>query len=38
VIAHEGAWLGADTFVSFDLAAVRLMTAKGEKARQPAPA
>ncbi|MDQ2860049.1 MAG: type II toxin-antitoxin system VapC family toxin [Pseudomonadota bacterium] len=38
VIAHEGAWLGADTFVSFDLAAVRLMTARGEKARQPAPA
>ena len=38
VIAHEGAWLGADTFVSFDVAAVRLMTARGEKARQPGPA
>lgn len=34
-IAHEGARLGAETFVSFDVAAVRLMTARGERARQP---
>ena len=32
-IAHEGNWLGADTFVSFDKRAVRLMEAKGKSAR-----
>ena len=29
VIAHEGNWLGADTFVSFDSKAVKLMEARG---------
>jgi len=29
VIAYEGSWLGADTFVSFDKTAVRLMEARG---------
>lgn len=33
VIAHEGSWLGADTFVSFDKRAVRLMQAHGDSAR-----
>jgi predicted nucleic-acid-binding protein len=33
VIAHEGNWLGADTFVSFDKKAVRLMEAQGRSAR-----
>src|SRR5664279_4958906 len=33
VIAHEGNWLGADTFVSFDKKAVRLMKAQGKSAR-----
>jgi predicted nucleic-acid-binding protein len=33
VIAHEGNWLGADTFVSFDKKAVRLMEARGKSAR-----
>ena len=33
VIAYEGSWLGADTFVSFDKKAVRLIHAKGESAR-----
>jgi predicted nucleic-acid-binding protein len=33
VIAYEGSWLGADTFVSFDRRAVRLMTAQGKAAR-----
>ena len=33
VIAHEGNWLGADTFVSFDKQAVRLMEAQGKSAR-----
>ena len=33
VIAHEGSWLGADTFVSFDKKAVRLMEAQGKSAR-----
>ncbi|HTB01779.1 MAG TPA: type II toxin-antitoxin system VapC family toxin [Bradyrhizobium sp.] len=32
-IAHEGNWLGADTFVSFDKRAVKLMEAKGKSAR-----
>lgn len=33
VIAHEGSWLGADTFVSFDERAVKLMGAQGQSAR-----
>jgi predicted nucleic-acid-binding protein len=32
-IAYEGSWLGADTFVSFDKRAVRLMEAQGKSAR-----
>jgi predicted nucleic-acid-binding protein len=32
VIAYEGKWLGADTFVSFDKKAVRLMDAQGGSA------
>jgi predicted nucleic-acid-binding protein len=33
VISHEGAWLGAETFVSFDKKAVKLVQAGGESAR-----
>lgn len=33
VIACEGNWLGADTFVSFDKKAVKLMDAQGKSAR-----
>lgn len=33
VIAHEGSWLGAETFVSFDRKAMRLMAAQGKSAR-----
>src|SRR5437764_12829907 len=33
IIAYEGNWLGAETFVSFDKKAVQLMRAKGESAR-----
>ncbi|MFK4512328.1 type II toxin-antitoxin system VapC family toxin [Bradyrhizobium daqingense] len=33
VIAHEGDWLGADTFVSFDKRAVKLVEASGGLAR-----
>jgi predicted nucleic-acid-binding protein len=33
VIAHEGKWLGANSFVSFDSKAVKLMKARGEAAR-----
>ena len=33
VIAYEGSWLGADTFVSFDRRAVRLVEAQGGSAR-----
>jgi predicted nucleic-acid-binding protein len=33
VIAHEGSWLGADSFVSFDKMAVKLMEAQGQSAR-----
>lgn len=33
VIAYEGSWLGAETFVSFDRKAVKLMEARGESAR-----
>ena len=32
-IAFEGGWLGADTFVSFDRRAVRLLNARGESAQ-----
>ena len=33
VIAHEGNWLGADTFVSFDKRAVKLLEVTGKSAR-----
>jgi predicted nucleic-acid-binding protein len=33
VIAFDGAWLGADEFVSFDRRAVRLVNAHGGAAR-----
>jgi predicted nucleic-acid-binding protein len=33
VIAYEGGWLGADTFVSFDKKAVKFMKAQGESVR-----
>lgn len=33
VIAYEGNWLGADTFVSFDKRAVKLMEEQGQSAR-----
>jgi len=33
IIAHEGAWLGADTFVSFDREAVGLLRKHGHPAR-----
>jgi predicted nucleic-acid-binding protein len=32
-IAYEGSWLGADTFVSFDKRAVKLIAAQGDAAR-----
>jgi predicted nucleic-acid-binding protein len=32
-IAYEGNWLGAETFVSFDKHAVKVMQARGESAR-----
>lgn len=35
VIAHEGYWLGAETFVSFDKRAVELVEASGGLARRP---
>jgi len=35
VIAHEGQWLGGNTFVSFDVKAVELLTAQGHSARLP---
>ncbi len=35
VIAYEGQWLGADTFVSFDAEAVSLLKAQGQAARLP---
>jgi predicted nucleic-acid-binding protein len=34
-VAHEGNWLGADTFVSFDKKTVRLMEAQGKSAQLP---
>ncbi len=33
VIAHEGSWLGGDTFVSFDRQAVSLLVGQGLAAR-----
>lgn len=33
VIAHEGEWLGAEKFVSFDRSAVKLLIARGRSAR-----
>ncbi|MCV0414425.1 MAG: type II toxin-antitoxin system VapC family toxin [Brevundimonas sp.] len=33
VIAHEGRWLGGETFVSFDVQAVRLLAEAGQAAR-----
>ncbi len=33
VIAYEGEWLGAETFVSFDRKAVALLVAQGRNAR-----
>jgi predicted nucleic-acid-binding protein len=33
VIAYEGRWLGAETFVSFDKKAVEMLTAQGVSAR-----
>jgi predicted nucleic-acid-binding protein len=33
VIAHEGAWLGAEEFVSFDKKAVSLLKQQGKRAR-----
>ena len=33
VIAYEGSWLGAETFVSFDKKAVKRVEAQGEAAR-----
>lgn len=33
VIAYEGSWLGAETFLSFDKKAVKLLKAQGEAAR-----
>ncbi|HEY5793597.1 MAG TPA: type II toxin-antitoxin system VapC family toxin [Bosea sp. (in: a-proteobacteria)] len=35
VIAHEGAWLGGKTFLSFDHKAVALLKAQGREARVP---
>jgi predicted nucleic-acid-binding protein len=33
VIAYEGRWLGAETFVSFDKKAVEMLAAQGVSAR-----
>jgi predicted nucleic-acid-binding protein len=33
VIAHEGIWLGAEEFVSFDKQAVKLLKTQGKRAR-----
>jgi predicted nucleic-acid-binding protein len=35
VIAYEGNWLGADSFISFDRKAVKLIEAQGQSARVP---
>ena len=34
VIAYEGYWLGGETFVSFDRAAVALLTMQGHRAQR----
>jgi predicted nucleic-acid-binding protein len=34
VIAHEGKWLGGNTFASFDKEAVKLLKAQGHKVKQ----
>lgn len=36
VIAHQGSWLGAETFLSFDKQAVRRLQAQGLSAHTPA--
>jgi predicted nucleic-acid-binding protein len=36
VIAHEGRWLGCDTFLSFDKRAIKLLAAAGRKTLVPA--
>lgn len=36
VIAHEGRWLGCDTFLSFDKQAIKLLAAAGRKTQVPA--
>ena len=33
IIAYEGSWLGAETFISFDKKAVKLMEARGKSVR-----
>jgi predicted nucleic-acid-binding protein len=33
IMAHEGQWLGGETFVSFDREAVRLLAEQGQKAK-----
>jgi predicted nucleic-acid-binding protein len=33
VIAHEGGWLGGETFLTFDQKAVKLLEARGQSAR-----
>jgi predicted nucleic-acid-binding protein len=33
LIAYEGAWLGGDTFVSFDKQAVSLLSDQGKRAK-----
>jgi predicted nucleic-acid-binding protein len=35
VIAHEGRWLGCDTFLSFDKRAIKLLAAAGRKTQAP---
>ena len=34
-MAHEGSWLGGETFVSFDKEAVKILSAQGRSARLP---
>lgn len=36
VIAHQGSWLGAETFISFDRPAVNRLQAQGHSAQTPA--
>lgn len=36
VIAHEGRWLGGETFVSFDARAAKLLAGQGKKSYVPA--